>query len=615
MNYYEEESYSSFNIKPWLKLSRFFKPYRRKIIGLVLFMFLTASMDLSIPLFQKYAVDNFIVRDTLEGINGFIALYIGALVTMALSVTIFARLAIEVEMHIGKDLRKEIFEHLQNLSLSYYNTTPVGYILARTLSDTNRIGAMIAWGLVDVFWSLAYVIGAFIAMFMLNSRLALVVGMVIPIMALITVYFQNKILSASRKLRKVNSKMTGSFNEGITGAKTSKTLVIEDKNLFEFKDLSSEMKFTAVRLARLNALYIPIIIFFGSVLTALVLARGGRLAMEQIIQIGTLSAFLSYAVNIFEPIQQLARTLAEVISLQANIERVTDLLDQEPLIKDSEDVVKIYGDNINPKKENWEEIKGEIEFKNVTFKYPDGDEEVLKNFNLHIPAGTNIAIVGETGAGKSTLVNLACRFFEPTGGQILIDGKDYRERSQLWLHSNIGYVLQSPHLFSGTIKENIRYGKLDATDEDIIKAAKIVSVDIIINKLENGYNSNVGEGGDRLSTGEKQLISIARAILANPKIFVLDEATSSVDTNTERLIQKGIEYLLKGRTSFIIAHRLSTVKKADIILVVNDGKIIERGTHKGLIAKRGHYYNLYTKQFEEEKTLELFGEIPSANKD
>lgn len=605
MNYYEEESNKSFNIKPWLKLGKFFKPYIKNITILIVFMLITAVMDLSIPLFQKYAVDNFIIKDTTEGLSTFIALYGAALITMALSVTIFVRMAIVVEMHIGKDLRKDIFEHLQNLSLSYYNTTPVGYIMARTLSDTNKIGTMIAWGLVDVFWSVAYVIGAFIAMFLLNAKLALIVMFVIPFMAIITVYFQKKLLLTSRKLRKVNSKMTGSFNEGISGARTSKTLVIEDKNLNEFKEISIEMKSSSIKLARLNALYIPIIVFFGSVLTALVLSKGSELAIEQIIQIGTLSAFLSYAINIFEPVQQLAKTFAEVISLQANIERVTDLLEKEPLIKDSIDVVKVYGDNINPKKENWEEIVGEIEFNNVSFKYPDGDEEVLKNFNLFIPAGTNVAIVGETGAGKSTLVNLACRFFEPTEGEVLIDGKDYRERSQLWLHSNIGYVLQNPHLFSGTIKENIKYGNLDASDEEIIEAARIVSVDTIIDKLEKGYDSQVGEGGDRLSTGEKQLISIARAILANPKIFILDEATSSIDTHTERLIQKGIEYLLKGRTSFIIAHRLSTIKKADIILVVNDGKIIERGRHKDLIAKKGHYYNLYTKQFEEEKTLEV----------
>lgn len=606
MEYYEEDTvYKSLNIKTWFKLGRFFLPYKKKILGIVVFMLITALMDLSIPLFQKYAVDNFIVRGTTDRLDMFIIAYCVALVVMASSVNIFARYAIVVEMHIGKDLRKEIFTHLQNLSLSYYNTTPVGYILARTLSDTNKIGSMIAWGLVDVFWSCTYVIGAFAAMMLLNVRLALIVMVVVPLMAIITLYFQKKMLSTSRKLRKVNSKLTGQFNEGITGARTTKTLVIENKNLDEFKGVSLDMEKASLRMANLNGLYIPIIVFFGSVSTAIVLARGGCLAMGDVIQIGTLSAFISYAINIFEPVQQLAKTYTDVIALQANVERVTDLLEKEPLIKDSTDVVEIYGDNINPKKQNWEEINGDIEFRNVTFKYPDGDEEVLKSFNLHIPAGTNVAIVGETGAGKSTLVNLACRFFEPTEGEILIDGKDYRDRSQLWLHSNIGYVLQNPHLFSGTIKDNIWYGNLEATDEEVIKAAEIVSVNTVADKLEKGYLSEVGEGGDKLSTGEKQLISIARAILANPRIFVLDEATSSIDTQTEKFIQDGINYLLKGRTSFIIAHRLSTIKKADIILVVKNGKIVEQGTHKSLIAEKGYYYKLYTKQFEEEKTLEV----------
>jgi len=606
MNYYDEDSGNkSFSIKPWLKLGRFFLPYKRKIVGIVAFMLITALMDLSIPLFQKYAVDNFIVPNTTNGLNKFVIAYGAALVTMALSVTIFARFAIMVEMHIGKDLRKEIFTHLQKLSLSYYNTTPVGYILARTLSDTNKIGTMIAWGLVDVFWSFTYVIGAFIAMMLLNYKLALIVMLIVPAMAIITMYFQKKLLNISRKVRKVNSKMTGHFNEGITGARTTKTLVIENNNMEEFKNISFDMEATSLRLARLNAVYIPVIVFFGSVSTAIVLSRGGYLAMTDVIEIGTLSAFLAYAINIFDPIQQLAKTYTDVVSLQANIERVTDLLEKEPLIKDSDDVIQQYGDNINPKKENWETIIGEIEFKDVTFRYPDGDEEVLKNFNLHISAGTNVAIVGETGAGKSTLVNLVCRFFEPTSGEIFIDGINYKQRSQLWLHSSIGYVLQNPHLFSGTIKENIWYGNLDASSEEVIQAAEIVSVNTIADKLENGYNSEVGEGGDKLSTGEKQLISIARAILANPRIFVLDEATSSIDTHTERLIQKGIDYLLKGRTSFIIAHRLSTINKADIILVVKDGKIVEQGTHKSLIREKGYYYNLYTKQFEEEKTLDV----------
>lgn len=606
MSYYEEDIVKkSFDIKVWLKLKRFFKPYYKAIAGIVIFMLLTAAADISMPLFQRYAVDKFIVPKNVDGLSRFIGVYSVMLILQCTSVIIFVRFAIIVEMRMGFDLREEIFSHLQKLSLSYYNTTPVGYIMARVLSDTNKIGSMIAWGIVDVFWSVAYVAGVFAAMMVLNIKLALVVMVVIPPMAVITAYFQGRLLETNRKLRKTNSKMTGEFNEGITGARTSKTLVIENLNLKGFMKVTDEMEHSSMKMARLNAIFVPIIVFFGSVSTAIVLSRGGYLAMNDLLEIGTLSAFISYAIGIFEPIQQLARVFSEVVSLQANIERVTGLLEKEPLIKDTDEIVEKYGDNINPKKENWEEIVGEIEFKNVTFKYPDGEEEVLKNFNLKIPAGTNVAIVGETGAGKSTLVNLACRFYEPTEGEILIDGKDYRERSQLWLHSNLGYVLQNPHLFSGTIMENIRYGRLDAADDEVKAAAEVVSANTIIEKLEKGYDSEVGEGGDRLSTGEKQLISCARAVLANPRIFVLDEATSSIDTQTERLIQDGIEYLLKGRTSFIIAHRLSTIKKSDIILVVKDGKIIEQGNHKGLIEKKGYYYSLYTRQYEEEKTMEV----------
>ena len=333
--------------------------------------------------------------------------------------------------------------------------------------------------------------------------------------------------------------------------------------------------------------------FFGSIASAIVLSRGGYLVMNQLLEFGTFSAFITYAVGIFEPIQQLAGNLAQIISTQANVERVTALLEEPEKIVDSPEVIAKYGDNFHPKKENWEPIRGDIEFRDVSFKYPDGGEYVLEHFNLKIPAGTTIAIVGETGAGKSTLVNLACRFFEPTSGQILIDGRDYRERSQLWLHSNIGYVLQNPHLFSGTVRDNIRYGNLEAADEDIERVAKSVSADTVVEKLEHGYDSHVGEGGDRLSTGEKQLISFARAVLADPRIFVLDEATSSIDTKTEQLIQNAIAKLLENRTSFLIAHRLSTVRHADTILVVDNGKIVDRGTHEELLWHRGHDYNRY----------------------
>jgi ATP-binding cassette subfamily B protein len=281
-------------------------------------------------------------------------------------------------------------------------------------------------------------------------------------------------------------------------------------------------------------------------------------------------------------------------------------MEAESDVADSPEVVAKYGDTFIPRQENWEKMHGEVEFKDVSFKYPDGDEYVIEHFNLKVPQGTTVALVGETGAGKSTLVNLLCRFFEPTSGQVLIDGRDVRERSQLWLHRNIGYVLQTPHLFSGTVLENLRYGNPDATMDEIGEAVKLVSADGVIERMEKGYDSDVGEGGDMLSTGEKQLLSFARAVLADPKLFVLDEATSSVDTVTEMLIQQATAKLMKGRTSFIVAHRLSTIRNADIILVVEDGKIVEYGSHKVLMKKRGSYYNLYTKQFYEEKLKEQY---------
>ena len=482
---------------------------------------------------------------------------------------------------------------------------PVGYLLSRVMSDTSRIASMVAWNLTDILWAMFYVLGTFAAMLLLNWKLALVVIVIVPVIAVLTGYFQNRILHWNRRVRKLNSRITGAFNEGITGAKTSKTLGIEEQNTASFRALTKEMHDCGIRAARLNAVYIPLVLFCSTAAVAIVLLRGGYMVQEQVLQIATLSAFTTYAVGIFEPIQMTAANIAEFISLQASIERVTGLLDEKPQIADTPEVIARYGDAFHPKRENWEPLRGDIEFRDVTFRYPDGGEDVLSHFSLKIPAGTTVAIVGETGAGKSTLVNLACRFFEPTSGQILIDGRDYRERSQLWLHSNIGYVLQNPHLFSGTIRENIRYGRLDATDAEVEAAARTVSADQVAAKLEKGWDSDVGEGGDRLSTGEKQLISFARAVLADPRIFVLDEATSSIDTQTEQLIQNAIDHLLRDRTSFLIAHRLSTIRKADLILVVRDGRIVEQGRHLELLQKGGYYHDLYTRQFAEESAARI----------
>ena len=585
---YEEQEYNKpFSFRVWGKMLPFFKPYRKFFAITLGFNIFLAGIDVVVPLFQSYAIDHFITVESLEGIWRFAAAYVAVIVIQTMSVYFSVRAATTIEMNVGKDLKWAQFEHLQTLSFSYYNTTPVGYIHARVMSDTLRIATMVAWGLVDMFWALIYVISVFVIMFLLNVRLALVILLIVPCIAVLTVYFQNRILHWNRKVRKINSQITSAYNEGITGVKTSKSMVIERDNEKAFFERTSEMYRASVRSARLNAVYIPTILLFGSVAAAVVLAQGGYMVKEEIMRLGTLSVFISYAVIIFEPIQQLARLLAELISCQANIERVMDLLEQEPNVVDKAEVIKKYGDAFHPKKENWEKIKGDIVFEDVSFRYPDGKEFVLEHFSLHVPAGMNVAIVGETGAGKSTLVNLVGRFFEPTYGRILIDGVDYRERSQLWLHSQIGYVLQNPHLFSGTVRENIRYGRLDATDEEIEEAARNVSADEVVMKLEKGYDSDVGESGGRLSTGEKQLISFARAILANPSIFVLDEATSSIDTHTEQLLQQATGRLLRGHTSFIIAHRLSTIRQADLILVVKDGKIIEQGTHKELLREKG----------------------------
>ncbi len=603
----EQEYTKEFDLSIWKRLLPILAKYKWIYAALILAELVWSAVEVMVPLFQRYAIAEFISRSTLTGFVPFLLFYTAALVTQFFVSIGESQATMYIEMYLGRDMRRDMFRHLQTLSLSYYNVTPVGYLIARVMSDTSRIAGMLAWAFLDILSSSCYVVGALAAMLLLNWRLALVVIVIVPVIAVLTVWFQPRILHWNRRVRKLNSKITGAFNEGITGAKTIKTLVMEDRSVRDFEAATGEMYTAGVKAAKLNAMFIPLVMFFSSAAVAIVLLRGGYMTADGALEIATLSAFITYAVGIFEPVQNVASSIAEFISLQASIERVTSLLAEEPTVTDTPEVIEKYGDVFDPKRENWEPLKGDIEFKDVTFRYPDGGENVLEHFDLHIPAGTTVAIVGETGAGKSTLVNLACRFFEPTQGQILIDGRDYRERSQLWLHSNIGYVLQNPHLFSGSVKENIRYGKLDATDEEIAAAAKAVSADTVVAKLEQGWDSDVGEEGDRLSTGEKQLISFARAVLADPRIFVLDEATSSIDTQTEQYIQNAIDHLLKDRTSFLIAHRLSTIRKADLILVVRDGKIVERGTHLELLKKRGYYHDLYSRQFAEESAARVLG--------
>ena len=581
------------------RLFPFIRKYRRTLTLMFFCGLGGTAVDLALPLLQRYALNHYIAERTLDTLPFYIVLYVLILLFGA-AVNYTSTLgAWSTEVRINRDLRSSAFDHLQKLSFSYFNQNAVGYIHSRVMSDTGRIGSLVSWTLMDSVWHTSYLLGSIIVMLSINARLALMVMLILPLIVVLYSLFQGKLIRGNRQIRELNSKITGDFNEGITGAKTIKTLVIEEKMGRDFVADTREMRRRGIHVARLRGLFALTMHLASSLALAIVLWKGGYVAESEV---GTFSLFMTYAQGMREPVRWIVDAISDVITTQVNIERLTRLLGTVPDVRDSEEVIAKYGDSFDPKKENWEPLRGDIEFRDVSFRYPDGDEYVLEHFNLKIPFGSNIAIVGETGAGKSTLVNLVCRFFEPTEGQVLIDGRDARERSQLWLHSAIGYVLQTPHLFSGTIRENLLYGRPEATEEEIWRALKLVSADEVVNRMDKGLDSDVGEGGDLLSTGEKQLISFARAILADPRILVLDEATASVDTLTEQKIQSAIETVIAGRTSLVIAHRLSTVRNADLILVVNDGKIVERGTHAELLKAKGCYYRLYTRQYEEEAT-------------
>ncbi|MBR3473566.1 MAG: ABC transporter ATP-binding protein [Oscillospiraceae bacterium] len=586
------------------KVLPYLRKYKKALVGMILGSLVGCLVDIGVPMFQRYALNHFIGEGTLDTIVWFVILYLTLICGAALFNYISAVCCMNIEVGVDRDLRNKAFNHLQTLSFSYYNQNSVGYIHSRVMSDTQRIGSLVSWTVLEFLWQIGYVVGAVVVMFATNARLALLVVAVLPLTVLLFSLFQARLTKANREIRELNSKITGNFNEGITGARTIKTLVIENKMEGSFVEDTASMRRKSVGAARLRGLFAVTMNFASSLALAVVLWKGGVIAKTQI---GTFSMFMSYAQGMMEPVRWIVDAISDLITTQVNIERLTKLLETKPDVNDTDEVVALYGDSFEPKRENWEPIRGDIRFEDVSFQYPDGDEKILEHFDLDIPFGTNVAIVGETGAGKSTLANLICRFYEPTEGKVLIDGKDARERSQLWLHSAIGYVLQTPHLFSGTVRENLLYGNPKATEEQIDKALELVSAKEVVEKLEKGLDTDVGEGGDMLSTGEKQLISFARAILADPRILVLDEATASVDTITEQKIQTAIDTIIHGRTSIVIAHRLSTVRNADVILVVKDGKIVERGRHEELMRKRGVYYRLYTRQYEDEATYSVLG--------
>lgn len=591
---FEQDYDKQFDPGTWKQVLGFARPYRSSMILLGLFMIFVAGVDIVMPLMTKHAVDHFIVPSNSDGLVSFAVLYLGISVFQAMNIVVFILLAGKVEAGVSYRIRRAGFKRLQSLSFSYFDKTPVGWLMARMTTDTTKLSEIIAWGLVDLVWGSTLMLGIVVVMLIMNWKLTLIVLSVVPILAWISKKFQVIILKSYREVRKTNSQITASFNESITGAATSKTLVREEQNQTEFKALTLRMYSSSFKAAVQSALYLPLVQIASMIGTALAIWFGGSGVIAGDVSYGMLVMFLSYAGFFFIPIQEMARVFAELQNAQASAERIMTLISTKPEIQDSEAI----DPGFNPS------IKGAIQFKNVTFEYKAG-KRVLRNFDLKVEPGSSVALVGETGGGKTSIISLICRFYEPSTGEILVDGLDYRKYPLNWYQSNLGVVLQTPHLFSGSLKENIRYGRLDASDEEVIKAAKLVQADTFIRELPEGYDAEVTEGGTNFSTGQKQLISLARAVIADPSILIMDEATSSVDTETEKLIQSAVDVLVRGRTSFIIAHRLSTIRNADRILVIEDGCITEDGSHDELLAKDGSYRKLYNNQFSLEKTREI----------
>jgi ATP-binding cassette subfamily B protein len=589
---YEEEEYTGqINSKTVYRILGLLRPHRIMGIVFLITIGLTSVFDSYFTFLGKRIIDEGIVAGNRQALIKISITYGALILVQALLVFGFIYTAGLLGERIRYELRKKMFDHLQDLSLAYFNQTPVGWIMSRVTSDSERVSDLITWGLLDSTWSIMNIVTASYFMFIINWRLAFIVLAIVPILIVIAVQFRKRILVEYRTVRKYNSKITGAFNENITGVRIIKALGREEENIREFKVLSGQMFKAGYRAAWLSALFLPTVQILSAVALGMVIYYGGLQTQTGGMTVGSIQAFVSYVTFMMWPIQDLARIYAELQHAIASGERIFSLVDTVPEVHDQTGAV-------DPGT-----IQGDIEFDHVDFYYED-EKPVINNLNLIVRRGEKIALVGPTGGGKTTIVNLLCRFFEPKRGCIRINGRDYTELSLHAIQSRIGIVLQTPHLFSGTIRENIRYGRLDAANEEIEEAARIAGAHDFIIHFGKGYEEEVGEGGNLLSVGQKQLISLARAVLAKPELFIMDEATSSVDTLTEGLIQKGMDNLMLGRTSFIIAHRLSTIRRADRILVIEDGKIVEMGTHSELLRQRGKYYRLYTQQFRSEMEKE-----------
>jgi len=569
-------------------LLRFVKPYYGQMAISLVFMVIVTAAAVSGPYFVKLAIDDGIGKHDLIALRNIaIAYFVVAgvqLITNFFRVRIMSR----VGQHVLYDVRTVMFDHLQNLSLSFYNRYSVGRVITRVINDVGTLREFVTWAVLAVVRDVLAIIGTLIAMVSLNGRLSLITFGVLPLMGLATILYRNVARRNYRKVRAAISWTNSVLAENVNGVRVVQAFSRQEHNFQNFMGYVNRYFLErSLDAAKVASVFTPIVDVLGAIATALVVYIGGTAVLGENITGGVLIAFVLYIDRLFNPIRDLSRRFDTLQSTMAGGERILELLNTDVEVQDAEDAVVM------------KPVIGGVRFENVSFHYSDDPTLVLNQIDINVDPGQTVALVGETGAGKTTIVKLLTRFHDPTSGCVRVDGVDLRTVTQQSLRRQMGMVLQDPFLFTGTVKENILFGRLDASDEDVIAAAQAVGAHDFIMGLKNGYETAVEEGGATLSVGQRQLISFARALLADPRILILDEATSSVDTQTEQIIQKALATLLQGRTSFVIAHRLSTITNADKIVVIHDGKIIEQGTHDELLVNQGMYYELYKTGFQE----------------